>query len=520
MAGWADGYVVDVAYPRFFIRETMPSWLTTVAMLLGQQSPDLSKPFRYANLGCGSGLTDIVVAATWPNAEVWGFDFNPTHIADARRLAERAGLYNVTFVETSFADLARRPQADLPEFEFVVAHGILSWVSEGNRKCIFEIIRQRLRAGGLAYLGYNVAAGWSSLHPVRELMQLIGHADKKRSDLAIGGILEAIDGLREAGARYFDLHPTVQERLTYLRQADPRYQAHELLTDDWHPLTFAAVADNMSEVKCSFVGSATLTDNIDVVSVPPKMVPLLEAAKDLRLRETLRDIGCAQSFRRDIFCRGPVELSAAEQSGYAESLAIVSIGAPIKQGITFQTPLGEVVGPAEVYAPLLKLLEQGALAVGEAQGAGDGPGRPLVETVQAFIMLVAGGYAVPLPMGGTISASRIACRRLNVAITEANANGGDIAWLASPVAAAAIPSDWTETQIVRPLLTESTVDAEKICQDVLVTLNKVGRTVQHEGQPVTNPGDATRIVADVVRTTLQTRAPILAKLGILDGWPR
>ncbi|MDB5479987.1 MAG: methyltransferase protein [Caulobacteraceae bacterium] len=517
MAGWADGYVVDIAYPRFFIRETMPSWLTTVAMLLGQQWPDLSKPFRYANLGCGSGLTDIVVAATWPNAEVWGFDFNPTHIANARRLAERAGLRNVTFVETSFADVARRPQAELPEFEFVVAHGILSWISESNRECIFELIRQRLRTGGLAYLGYNVAAGWSSLQPVRELMQLIGLADKKRSDLAIGGILEAIDGLREAGARYFDLHPTVQERLTYLRQADPRYLAHELLTEDWHPLTFADVARDMSEAKCSFVGSATLTDNIDVVSVPPKVVPLLEAAKDLRLKETLRDIGCAQSFRRDIFCRGPVELSAAEQSGYAESLAIVSIGAPIKEGVTFKTPLGEVVGPAEVYDPLLKLLEQGALSVREAQGVGNPPGRPLVETVQAFIMLVAGGYAAPLPMGGTISASRSACRRLNVAIVEANANGGDIAWLASPVTAAAIPSDWTETQIVRALLSPQTADAENISREVLHTLNRVGRTVQHEGQTVTDPDEALRIVTEAVKETLETRAPILARLGVIDG---
>jgi SAM-dependent methyltransferase len=301
MAGWADGYVVDVAYPRFIIREIAPGWLNLVAMLLGQRWPAPSKPFRYANLGCGNGLTDIVVAATWPNAEVWGFDFNPTHIVNARRLAERAGLRNITFVETSFADLARRPQGDLPEFQFIVAHGVLNWISQSNRQCVFEIVRQRLAAGGLAYLGYNVMSGWASLQPVRELIQLMGQESAKRPDLAVSEILESIDALRSAGARYFDVHPTVVERLNILRQSDPHYVVHELLTKDWDPLSFANVADAMAEAKCSFVGSATLTDNIDVMSVPQAVVALLEGAQTVRLKETIRDIGSVQSFRRDVY---------------------------------------------------------------------------------------------------------------------------------------------------------------------------------------------------------------------------
>ena len=522
MAGWADGYVVDVTYPRFFIREIAPGWLTLVAMLLGRRWPDLSKPFRYADLGCGNGLTDIVVAATWPNAEVWGFDFNPTHIINARRLAERAGLRNITFVETSFAELAARPRADLPEFEYIVAHGVLNWISQSNRRCVFDVIRQRLRAGGLAYLGYNVMSGWSSLQPIRELMQLMGLETAKRPDLAIGDILQAIDRLREAGARYFEVHPTVQERLNILRESDPHYVVHELMTEDWDPLTFAKVADEMSDVKCSFVGSATLTDNIDVMSVPEKVVPILEAAQNVRLKETIRDIGSVQSFRRDVYGRGRAELAAAEQSEQAQSLTIVSLGLPTKDGIKFNTPLGEIIGRPEVYDPLMKLLESGPLTVRRARAEAGAAERPLVETVQAFAMLIAGGYASPVPAGVDAPEAREACRRLNLAIAETNAEGGgmDINWLVSPVTAAAVPSDWIETLIVRALLLEGPAGAEEIAADVLKTFARAGRSVQHEGKIVADPKEAERVMADVVRKTLETRAPLFATLGILDPIPR
>ena len=116
MAQWDDGYVTDVAYTSNFYREITPAWLAMTSLLLGHRPPDLAKPFTYADLGCGNGFTTLVVAATCPHADVWGFDFNPAHVEFANDLAARAGLTNVRFVETSFADLeahARRDAAGL-----------------------------------------------------------------------------------------------------------------------------------------------------------------------------------------------------------------------------------------------------------------------------------------------------------------------------------------------------------------------------------------------------------------------
>jgi SAM-dependent methyltransferase len=173
MAGWNDGYVSDVVYTSNFHRETTPVWLAAAALLLGHRPPDLARPFSYADLGCGNGLTATMVAATCPHAEVWGFDFNPAHVETARELACRAGLSNVRFRETAFSDLAERDASAVPEFDFMVAHGIMSWVSRENQQHLVRVIGQHLRPGGLAYVSYNVATGWGAMPPVRTLMRLL-----------------------------------------------------------------------------------------------------------------------------------------------------------------------------------------------------------------------------------------------------------------------------------------------------------------------------------------------------------
>ena len=134
MASWDDGYVTDVGYTDHFHRETTPAWLAMAALLLGYRPPDLAKPFRYADLGCGNGLTALIVAATTPQAEVWAFDFNPAHIEAGRTMAAAAGLTNIRFEEASFAQIAAMPDDALPPFDFVVAHGVLTWLSPENTK--------------------------------------------------------------------------------------------------------------------------------------------------------------------------------------------------------------------------------------------------------------------------------------------------------------------------------------------------------------------------------------------------
>src|SRR5208282_90087 len=395
MASWDNGYITDIGYPNSFYRETTPTWLAMTALLMGHRPPDLSRPFRYADLGCGNGVTAVTVATTCSEAEVWGFDFNPAHVETARHLAAQAGLDNATFVETSFADLACRADLDLPEFDIIVSHGVLSWISPANRHHVIEFIGRRLRPGGLAYLGYNAAPGWASMVPIRALMRMLLATGPERSDLAVPGILDFLDRIKEAEAQYFKIHPMLEQHIESIRKRDARYIAHEYLNEDWHPLMFTDVADAMVEAKCTFIGSATLTDNIEAVSVPAKFVPLLAEAGDIYLRETLRDLGCAQTFRRDLYRRGTAPMLPREHHALVEGLVIAGLGAPTGDEITIAVPAGNLTGRPEIYRPLLAMLENSPVSVAEAQKSEGLAGRPLTEVLQAVAMLVTGGYAAP-----------------------------------------------------------------------------------------------------------------------------
>ena len=196
-------------------------------------------------------------------------------------------------------------------------------------------------------------------------------------------MLDFIERMRAAGALFFQANPTIETRLDDLRKQDARYIAHEYLNRDWHPLMFAEVAEEMADTNCSFVGSATLSENVDALAAPPTMVPLMAEAPDRVLHETLRDFAAAQSFRRDLYRRGLSPLPASEHQAMLDELTIAPLGQSVPDPITFATPIGTVTGRTEIYRPLFDMLVQGPVSLRQARQAPPYAERPLMELLQA-----------------------------------------------------------------------------------------------------------------------------------------
>ena len=144
---WSDGYNADTEYTSHFFAELAPPLLDLAALTAGVMPPEREGGrFRYCELGCGNGMSTAILAASHPNAEFVGIDFMPVHVANARRAAKRGGLKNARFLELSFADACRE---DLGSFDYIVAHGVLSWVSPQGRAEMVEFFRRFLAPGGL-----------------------------------------------------------------------------------------------------------------------------------------------------------------------------------------------------------------------------------------------------------------------------------------------------------------------------------------------------------------------------------
>ena len=116
MSDWSYGYVSEIDYTYGYYPELAPLRLRLAMLSKQQASPQGSRqgrPMRYLELGFGQGLSLNVHAAAG-EGEFWGVDFNPTHTANARVLADASGA-DLRLTDDDFAEFARRD--DLPEFD-------------------------------------------------------------------------------------------------------------------------------------------------------------------------------------------------------------------------------------------------------------------------------------------------------------------------------------------------------------------------------------------------------------------
>ena len=510
MSGWGEGYVTNTTYTVGFQRELSPAWLATAALILGHRPPALDRAFRYAELGCGHGLNVNMFAAAFPHAEFWGFDFNPAHIENARRLADAAGLTNAHFEEASFAELAARGDNALPDFDFITAHGVYSWVSREAQLQMIDFIRRRTKPGGLSYLGYNAMAGWAAILPLRGIMLRLLAEHPGPPEQAVPAIIAYLTKLKDAGGVYFANHPTAVARIGMMAQSDPRYFVHEYLNSTWTPFDHADVAADMADAKCSYIGTASLPDNINATSAPPGLHPLIEQSRDSGLREAVRDLASAQSFRRDIYRRGIEPLTGGEHIALLDQLAVLGLGRAREPSVTFATAIGQVAGREEVYRPLLALLDEGPLTFQATRQSGGLRNATAKDAIQAFTMLIAGGYAHPaVPAPATAPA-----RRLNLEIARRTEVGESMSWLAAPAIASAIHVDPVDLVILADALTGAARPADEIIVHLQAALT---RAAVHSNAPAAETAKGHTMIAERVAhilASLPSQVPLLRRLGV------
>jgi SAM-dependent methyltransferase len=509
MPRWNEGAITDIpARPRFQ-REATPVWLVTACTLLGSRAPALGKPFRYADLGCGAGFTALTVAATCPHAEIWGFDFNPANIEIARDLAERAGLTNIHFEEVSFAALAGW---ELPDFDYIVADSVLSVVSAENQARIYGLIERHLRPGGLAYLGYSAETGWSEFAPAQIVMRMLFEAGSEISEFAVAEAMPYLDRLRAGGALYFQRNPIVEGRLAELRRRPTADVVHEFLGQDWHPLSFADVADAMAEAKCDFVGRATLQQNIATEAVPPAILPLLEEAPSLRIRETIQDLATATPWRGDIYRRGLSFPPVAEHQAWLAAITVLALDHAIPGPAAWP---GQSPPDPALYQSLVEALRRGPLTVAGAHGSSALAAGPVEAAADAIAMLITAGHAHPVMPPEVAHQAEAAVGRLNGAIVDAVTRGEELGYLVSPVLGSAIAANAWEILTVGALLHGgSPDDPAGLTERVLPAMRRGGRSVVRDGAPVED-ADAVAILHDIIAGIIDHRVPLFRALGVV-----
>ncbi|HTB49367.1 MAG TPA: class I SAM-dependent methyltransferase, partial [Solirubrobacteraceae bacterium] len=110
---------------------------------------------RVLELGCGDGGNALSLAQSLPGAQVLGVDASPGAIERGRRLGRAAGLANVELRCAMFEDLGE----ELGKFDYIVAHGVYSWVPPQARGALLDCAKRCLAPEGVAFVSYNAYPG-------------------------------------------------------------------------------------------------------------------------------------------------------------------------------------------------------------------------------------------------------------------------------------------------------------------------------------------------------------------------
>ncbi len=143
---------------------TQPAHLGALAILLGVAAPAIEQA-HVLELGCAAGGNIIPLAARFPRATFTGIDLSAGHVDDGRRRIATLGLDNVTLRQGDLAQVRFARE----RFDYIVCHGVFSWVPLAVQDAILRICRDTLAGNGVAAISYNVYPGWHLRMVVRDL---------------------------------------------------------------------------------------------------------------------------------------------------------------------------------------------------------------------------------------------------------------------------------------------------------------------------------------------------------------
>ncbi len=155
----------ELPYTNNAFAATHPVRLATVATLHGLTPPD-PRQCRVLELGCGRGGNLLPMAETLPESRFVGIDLSTRHIDEARASARELGFVNIEFHAMNILEL----ETQLGEFDYIIAHGVYSWVPEEVQQKILELCQSLLTPHGIAYISYNTLPGWHYRGVVRDML--------------------------------------------------------------------------------------------------------------------------------------------------------------------------------------------------------------------------------------------------------------------------------------------------------------------------------------------------------------
>lgn len=283
-----------VPYPGFSFAATRPANLYTVGTLFGVSAPAF-RTARVLELGCASGSNLIPLAFHYPDGHFVGVDLSERQIDEAAKTVAELGLKNIEFFARPFSDMP-----PLDKFDYIICHGVYSWVDDDDRNRILEICRSQLVENGLAVISYNTLPGWNMVRSLREMM--LYHAKAFEDPVEkVGQAIELLRFVRDNNPEGSTYRNVIDSEIGLLGEQTVAYVAHDHLESENQQFYFHEFATALAGHGLQYVGDSDIAQMF-VDNMPENAAEKLKAVKDILRQEQYMDFIRNRRFRSSIVC--------------------------------------------------------------------------------------------------------------------------------------------------------------------------------------------------------------------------
>jgi methyltransferase-like protein/cyclopropane fatty-acyl-phospholipid synthase-like methyltransferase len=335
----------EMPYTNKAFAQSHPDRLASLARLFGIDPPML-ETCRVLELGCAEGDNLIPMALAMPNARFVGIDLSRRQIERGRQVAETLGLTNIELRVHDIADV----DTSFGMFNYIICHGIYSWVPAPIRERILAICRDRLVPNGVAYVSYNTLPRWRIRGMIRDMM--VYHSSQFEAPTAkVQQARALVDFLAQSVPTTLPYGMTLRAELDVIRNAPDAYLFHDHLEEVNEPVYFHQFAEAAQRNGMQYLAEASFGDML-VSNFPAAVAETLRRiAPDIIRMEQYMDFMRNRTFRQTLLVHQGVAIRRNIDENSLRGLLVASPAQPVSahpslaQGASesFRTPNGAII---------------------------------------------------------------------------------------------------------------------------------------------------------------------------------
>lgn len=293
----------ELGYKSYPFPFTTPAYLEAYGTLVGLNTLP-AKTARVLELGATYGGNIISQAVHNPEATFVGIELSQDQVEKGNKIISDAKLDNVSLIQGDIMNF----DETLGTFDYIIAHGFYSWISDEMKDKLLDIISNHLADNGIAYVSYNTYPGWHTMEEVRQLMLFanrdhdeLTHKEKVLRGKTVGSLVGSqilnYDNLKERNSKFLGA-------LRSVMQKDDYYVGHDHLEPHNDPCYFYQFNDHLKAHNLTYVCDADLTLSMvrtydeSIADKLEKLAPNSQADQEQYL-----DFMLDTTFRKSIICK-------------------------------------------------------------------------------------------------------------------------------------------------------------------------------------------------------------------------